>query len=89
MAFAIFYELSDLSAIAGTTQSSALPNADDPVGACPLCRVVVISGTGNTLADFRQMLLDIANFFGTDAARYLIALSADMGVRSGAIEPWP
>lgn len=114
MAFAIFYEPSDLSSIAGSVQAGTLPQAlkttglrywngglktwataplgqspDDPVGACPLCRIVVMSGSQVTLAGFRQLLLDVAAFLGTESARYLIALSADMGGRSGAIEPWP
>jgi hypothetical protein len=62
--------------------------AEEP-GACSLCRTVVMSGAGVTLAEFRQLLLDVAAFLGTDAARYLIALSADMGGSAGAIEPWP
>lgn len=113
MAFAIFYEPSDLSSIAGSIQAATLPNSikqtglkywngglknwataplgfspDDPPGSCDTCRRIVISGPQVTLAEFRQLLLDIAAFLGTDAARYLIALSADMGGRSGAIEPW-
>ncbi len=71
--------------------------ATAPLGGSPLddpqywgdARTIVIDGPGLTLAEFRQLLLDIAAFLGTDAARYLIALSADMGGHSGAIEPWP
>lgn len=114
MAFAIFYELGDLSSMAGTVQANALPTAlktkalkywngglkswasapvgqspFDPPGACTLCRTVVISGSGLTLADFRQLLYDIAAFLGTESARYCIALADDMAGASGAIEPWP
>jgi hypothetical protein len=114
MAFAIFYEPSDASQIAGSINGAGLPttlrnlgkkywNAGlrdwqvaplgssplDPPEACSTCRTIVIDGPGCTLAEFRQLLLDVAAFIGTDAARYLIALSADMGGTSGAIEPWP
>ncbi len=114
MAFAIFYEPSDVAQIAGSIEAVTLPQAlkttgrkywngglkdwataplgvspDDTTADCPTCRMIVISGPQVTLAEFRQLLLDIAAFLGTDAARYLIALSADMGGRSGAIEPWP
>lgn len=112
MAFAIFYELEDLSSIAGSIQASSLPqqmkgtinhywqggvknwdtapvgqSPSDPPGACPACRTLVV--TYGTLAEFRQLLLDVAAALGTDAARYLIALSQDMGGSSGAVEPWP
>lgn len=112
MAFAIFYELSDLSSIAGTTQTASIPTAlrnearkywnaglsgwstaplgqspYEQAGACATCRTVVV--TYGTLAAFRQLLYDIANAIGTDAARYLIALANDMGGTSGAVEPWP
>lgn len=110
MAFAIFYELGDLSALVGTARAPSLPNTlknrvtaywngglknwdTSPLGAapgdtsCPLCHTLVIS-TG-TLADFRQLLLDIAGFFGTAQAQYLITLSNDMGGSDGAREPWP
>jgi len=114
VAFAIFYEPSDVSQIAGSIQGATLPttlrnlgkkywNAGlknwqsaplgqspaDPPGACSSCHVIVIDGPGCTLAEFRQLLLDVAAFIGTDAARYLIALSEDMGGISGAVEPWP
>jgi hypothetical protein len=112
MAFAIFYDLGDLSSLAGTTQTASLPTnlknearkywngglkdwstapvAQSPYeepGACPNCRRVVI--TYGTLAAFRQLLYDIANYLGTEAARYLIALADDMGGLAGAVEPWP
>lgn len=115
MAFAIFYELSDLSAIAGSAQALSLSNTlrqrvkkywdgglsgweTAPIGqapgstSAPLSRQLVISGAGNTLADFRQLLLDIAAFLGGDtgAAAYLITLSGDMvNGGDGAREPWP
>ena len=54
---------------------------------CPLCRTLVINGSGCTLAGLRQLMLDIAAFLGTDSARYLIALAEDMGLTGK--EPWP
>lgn len=114
MAFAIFYELSDLSSIAGSVQSVSLSNtlrqrvkkywdgglsgwATAPLGVSPgdppnpLSHIVVVSGAALTLADFRQLLLDVAAALGGNQgpAQYLIALSADMGGASGAVEPWP
>lgn len=114
MAFAIFFEPSDLSAIAGSTTAATLPQslkttglrywngglknwATAPLGhavsdnSCPLCRVVVMSGSQVTLAGFRQLLLDVGAFLGgaTVAGDYLVALSVDMGVPSGGQEPWP
>lgn len=115
MAFAIFYELSDLSAIAGSINDVNLPNtirqrvkkywdaglsewATAPFGqvpgstSAPLSRMIVISGSGLTLADFRQLLLDVATFFGgaSGGAQYLITLSGDMANGGdGAREPWP
>lgn len=62
---------------------------DDPPETWENARTIVIDGAGVTLAEFRQVLLDIAAFLGTASAQYLIALSADMSGRSGAIEPWP
>jgi len=58
---------------------------------CPLCRIVVIDGAQCTLAEFRQLLLDVGAFLGnaTVAGDYLVALSVDMGSPAGAIEPWP
>jgi hypothetical protein len=58
---------------------------------CPLCRVVVINGPQCSLAEFRQLLLDIGAFIGagTVAGDYLVALSVDMGTAAGAVEPWP
>jgi hypothetical protein len=61
----------------------------DPPNPNTLCRTIVIDGPGCTLAEFRQVLLDIAAFLGTESAQYLIALSQDMGGVSGAVEPWP
>jgi len=112
MAFAIFYELEDLSEIVGSLNASSLPpqmrstinhywnggvkNWDtapmgqspyDPPGACNLCRTLVI--TYGNLAEFRQLLVDVANTLGTVQARYLLSLAADMGGTSGAVEPWP
>lgn len=115
MAFAIFYDPSDASQIAGSVNANTLPTAmknlarkywngglknwaTAPLGGSPDdppsewgsgSRIIVVDGAGCTLAEFRQLLLDIAAFLGTEDARYLIALSEDMGGRSGAIEPWP
>jgi len=112
MAFAIFYELEDLSSIAGSITASSLPphlrstinkywnggvkdwatapvgqSPADPPGACTLCRTLVI--TYGNLAEFRQLLRDVATALGTPSAMYLIALARDMEGESGAMEPWP
>lgn len=111
MAFAFFYEMEDLSALAGSLQAPALSNTlknrartfwngglkdwtAAPAGAapgdavnCPLCRTLVISA--GTLADFRQLCYDVADFLGTDTSNYLRALADDMANPSGAQEPWP
>lgn len=115
MAFAIFYNLADLSSIAGSSQSLSLSNAlrqrikpywdgglsgwaTAPQGQSPNdafdpdSRIVVVNpGNKGNLADFRQLLRDIAAFLGgaSGPAQYLIALAADMEGVSGAIEPWP
>jgi len=54
---------------------------------CPLCRVVVISGAGLTLAGLIQLCLDIAAFIGGSSGNYLVKLANDM-MQTGR-DPWP
>ena len=57
--------------------------------ACPNCRRIVI--TNGSLADFRQLCLDIAAFFGTgdNAANYLVALANELAQPQGGQDPYP
>jgi hypothetical protein len=110
MAFAIFFELGDLSTMVGSARAPSLPNtlrnrvttywnaglrnwdtaplASAPGDtACPLCRRVII--TSGTLADFIQLLKDVAAFFGTKESEYLIALANEISQPHGGVEPWP
>ena len=45
--------------------------------------------TYGTLAEFRQLLVDVANALGTDAAKVLISFAADMGRFCGGCDPYP
>jgi hypothetical protein len=69
--------------------------ATAPVGAppgdtsCPLCRILVISGSGLTLAAFIALCKQIGAFIGsgTVAGHYLEKLAVEMA--QTGIEPWP
>ena len=111
--FAIFFEMSDASSIAGTIQAASLPNtlkqrgrgywngglkdwAAAPLGhavndnSCPLCHVIVINNPTGSLADFRQLIYDIAAFLGTADGYYCQVLADNMTPEmAGAQEPYP
>ena len=50
-------------------------------------RLVIISGNGLTLFDFRNLLYRIAA--ANPSVSYLKALADDMGRDCGGVEPWP
>jgi hypothetical protein len=56
---------------------------------CPLCRTIVISGSGLTLAGFIALCQQIGAFIGsgTVAGHYLEKLAVEMA--QTGVEPWP
>lgn len=59
--------------------------------ACSDCRRLIINVNNGSLAEFRQLLLDIAAHFGTTdtAANYLVKLANELQYWYGGKDPYP